>query len=493
MKTKKQLYEFIDDIEYPSVSRFDYQTGEVIQGVDKRERVYLFYWPDGNTCFPVQMFLSHISDFKKINKLDGGTVGTYATNLSHIVRFCFNKKIQFHELRSVHIDDFIAQLVIEKKSNGERARVNNTIKNQILTQTITFLKWLQSEHYPLLNLIGVNDRKVRYQIALKKKTKRRGGRNFGTAEVYPTSLPNSVTKGKTPIPTETIKKLWDTLNATRDGMKLNSRFEALFDEEDKKAHLDYMYYRRRFQLTMLEATGLRPSELTEMRYSENIALIEQGKVILPTHKREDGRTHIIKLESGTLIKVQLFMKVYRLKLIERLLKYKLISDESQVDDYLFLNPDNGKKVQPRAAYQDFKRLCQRAGLKVKTCQSMFRHRFLTNMLKLYLVSFTEKNPHKNRWNINEKDYRSIYKKVAAFTDHKDPDSIEDYLDIAWDELEVFKYAYDVSELQNRLRSIHIAISDIKSHLNDKIEQSEELMSLLTEIEMASDLTMKNQC
>ena len=159
------------------------------------------------------------------------------------------------------------------------------------------------------------------------------------------------------------------------------------------------------------------------------------------------------------------MEEHRKKLIERLKNNGLVANENEVDDYIFLGSENAKQVQPDAAYQEFRRLNIRAGVEVKSCQSMFRHRFITNMVKIHLCSFMDKNPLKNKYNFNEHDYSTILRKVAGFTDHKDPKSLFNYIDLAWEELEVFSYAYEVSNLQSRLNSISISVKDLKHQIN----------------------------
>lgn len=184
------------------------------------------------------------------------------------------------------------------------------------------------------------------------------------------------------------------MNDTREEMQLNSRLSQLFDKEDQKEHLNYMYHRRRIQLELLEATGLRPKELVRIPYSSNVAHIESARLEIPTYKREEARFRIIPIERSVAMRLDLFMSVHRENLINRLLKYDLISNESEVDDIIYLAPETGKSVKQSAAYMDFKRLSQRANIEVKNCQSMFRHRFATNMVKLHLISFMDKNPLK---------------------------------------------------------------------------------------------------
>ncbi|WP_253820168.1 hypothetical protein [Vibrio campbellii] len=183
-----------------------------------------------------------------------------------------------------------------------------------------------------------------------------------------------------------------------------------------------------------------------------------------TYKREEARFRIIPLERSVAMRLDLFMSLYRQNLIKRLLKYELISSESEIDDVIYLNPETGKSVKQSAAYMDFRRLSKRANIETKTCQSMFRHRFITNMVKLHLVSFMDKSPLKNSHNFNDKDYETILKKVATFTDHKDPKSLNEYIDLAWEELDVFEYAYEVRNLHNRFNAISKLVSDARAQI-----------------------------
>ncbi len=120
---------------------------------------------------------------------------------------------------------------------------------------------------------------------------------------------------------------------------------------------------------------------------------------------------------------------------------------------------------------------------------MFRHRFITNMVKIHLCSFMDKNPIKNKYNFNEHDYSTILRKVAGFTDHKDPKSLFYYIDLAWEELDVFSYAYEVSNLQSRLNSISILVKDLKHKVNRFGLDSLDIDQILSDLSNIEDEAM----
>ena len=165
------------------------------------------------------------------------------------------------------------------------------------------------------------------------------------------------------------------------------------------------------------------------------------------------------------MKIEVFIGSHRKKLIQRLIDSGVAKSVNDIDDVLYLNSENGKEVLPDAAYQEFRRLTVRAGIKQKNCQKMFRHRFITNMVKLHLIGFMDKNPLKTRHIVTDSDYRTILKKVTAFTGHKSPDSLMDYIDLAWEELDAFSYTYEVKELQDRLKSVFYITNELKGDLN----------------------------
>lgn len=492
---RKQLYKLIPDIEYPAMLRLDYQTGEIISTTDKREGFYSFVWPNGTTCFLVEIFLADLSDTTKISKADGGTVGTYAKNLSHLVRYCFDCQVDFWDLTHSHIDDLVSRLSNEVNAYGERVRNNNTIIGS-LAHIVTFLKWVQKEYCTNRNLIGVDTKLTRYQIKLKAGVYRK--RYYSNSyEVFPYKLPSATQDPKRPISSAIIKKLWEALAKDKLNAGINKRLQTIFSKQEQKDHILYMYNRRAFQLIMLEATGLRPQELITIKASSNQRILDDSKIEIPTLKREKS-SRIIPIDNRTRIKVQIFLEVHREKLIKRLIKHGMVSDVNEIDDVIFLNPETGKMVKPDAAYMEFKRLSNKAGINQKNCQSMFRHRFVTNMVKLNLISFMDKNPAKSRYNFAESDYRTILTKVATFTGHKDPESLLHYIDLAWDELDAFSFAYEVDNLHSKLRSISRIVSGLKGEVEGgKGLHKTKILSLvdeaLNEIEAEVELTTRSPC
>ena len=485
-----QLYRLIKDVRLPTVDKFDCETGEIFLNERVLLGYYSFVWPNGSPCLIAEMYLCEKSKTVLFNQKDGGTLGSYARKISHLVRFCYAKRIDFFDLKHSHIDEFIYELCQETDIYNERIRNNNTVKS-IIASSIDFLSWIQENIATDRLIVGVNNTDKRFQIRLKKEVYSHRRDRKSVHQVFPMSLPRSTRENVTPISTTNIRLLWDSLETSRGKTRVSRKIQGIFSKEQQADHLEYMHKRRELQLILLEATGLRPQELITIPCSDNISSLKKSQLILPTLKtrtRQPRNMRKIPIPRSIAIKVEVFIFSYRKKLIERLLATGIIKSEDQVDDVVYLSSENAKEVLPDAAYQDFRRLTIKAGIKQKNCQKMFRHRFITNMVKLHFIGFMDKNPLKTRHIITDSDYRTILKKVASFTGHKNVDSLWHYIDLAWDELDAFSHSYEVKELQDRMKSIFFLANELKGdiqyasgkHLNSLTVES--LNSKLSQIE-----------
>lgn len=489
-----QLYRLIKNVRLPAIERFNSDTGEIFPNERLQPGYYSFVWPDGSPCLIAELYLCDKSRTVKVSQKDGGTLGTYARNLSHLVRFCYAKKVDFIDLKHGHIDEFIYELCEETDIYNERVRNNNTVKS-IVGTSMNFLRWVQENVAIDKQIVGVDEPGKRHQIKLKEVTFTQKTGQQTIHAVFPTKLPRATTGDVKPISTASVRMLWNALEESRADKKVSRKLQGHFSNRQQADHLEYMHRRRELQLVLLEATGLRPQELITIPCSDNVAALRKAQLILPTLKgRIDSKQNLrtIPIPRNLAMQIEMFIFSHRKKLIDRLIAANLVQTEEEVDDVIYLNSESGKEVLPDAAYQEFRRLTTRAGIKQKNCQKMFRHRFITNMVKLHFIGFMDKNPLKTRHIITDHDYRSILKKVATFTGHKNVDSLWHYIDLAWDELNAFAYTYEVKELQDRLRGVFYLTNELKGDLdgaskkklnnaavqtlNAKLNQIEELVT-----------------
>ena len=103
----------------------------------------------------------------------------------------------------------------------------------------------------------------------------------------------------------------------------------------------------------------------------------------------------------------------------------------------FLLARNGSAIEKGSLEKDFERLSKAAGYHdVQSCLSMFRHRFITYEIIAHLREFMTA-AGKTRHLMTDADYRSILKRVAVKTGHRSVESLWHYIDLAWDEMDVW--------------------------------------------------------
>lgn len=496
MMSKQQLYRIYSGAEYPSRrSIYDGATSTIGQ----IRAYYSFSWPSGAPCHLVEMFLLDKARTHSTNPLDGGTIRLYAAQLSHLVRFCYKHKVDFIQLSHSDIDALIAELACEQDVRGYRKRNNNTIKS-IIGTIVSFLCWIQEKVFTQRPLIGVDTRERKHQIKLVPRKFRSPNGYAVSTSAFASALPNTTTTAKQPMPSAIREKIWEKLVDSKASSNISRKLQGTFSDRDQRDHLRYMHARRELQLILLEATGLRPQELVRIRYSDNVERLRQSQLAIPTLKRREHKVpyRVIPIDRQVAMKVETFIFIHRYKLIARLKRSGILTPLQTPSDTIYLSSETGMAVKPDAAYQEFRRLCASGNLDQQSCQSMFRHRFITNMVKLHLIAFVEAPPCKNRQMMTESDYRTILQKIASFTGHKSANSLLHYIDLAWDELDAFSSIYDVKMLQDSMRSICFKINEFRAEMrlsreHTKYKLIEEFENKLSEIyEIASAIPKPNR-
>jgi hypothetical protein len=198
---------------------------------------------------------------------------------------------------------------------------------------------------------------------------------------------------------------------------------------------------------IMKRTGLRPAEMTELPLKTNESILHTKRLIIPTKKR---RKQIAPLRSMpvTLPDAAIFQRylIAREKYIRQLQE----SDPTyRCPDVLLLCAD-GEAIKKISLEKDFERLVKACGYTdVQACLSMFRHRFITYEVIAHLKEFMG-SAGKTRQLMTDADYRSILVRIAAKTGHGSPESLWHYIDLAWEEMDVW------TNVDRHLERVHAA-------------------------------------
>ncbi len=409
------------------------------------------FWPNGKPCIAVNIYL-----MQKAQESTGNSAMTYASELSHIVRFCGHHETAFEALTDACLWTFSYQLQTElsRYHATEWARNNNTVR-RILGKTITFLFWYQKHlllpaHTPLISTSEQSP-----QIRVKEVFNRHSRKNY----FYHASMPPSEsTEPKGVLPITVIE---DIERAIEQLSRLDNVKEATLRRYDGnrdllKAELEYIRARRRFMVWIMKRTGLRLSEMTSISLADHVNILKTKTLIIPTRKRRKfiapKRAFPITLKGAGTVKRYLLAR-------DKFVIFLKQQDKRYQDVQQLFLTRTGTVIENNSIKKDFNRLVKVAGYKeTKACLSMFRHRFITYEVIAHLKAFIS-NHEKSRQMMTDSDYRSILKRVATKTGHGSVDSLWHYIDLAWNELDIW------GNVDRALKRLH-ATDDLYSELLD---------------------------
>lgn len=382
-------------------------------------------WPDGTPCTLVEIYL--ISRFRRGASVreDGGSLRATVAKLSHLIRHCWAIKKDFWELDDEDVYQLVVDLIEEKKPAAPMVRVrdNNTVRS-IIAAAVEFLLWLQSEMLMDMKLVGVGPE---YRILLLERKIFDSRRNRHVVQLLYHRLPPRATKEpKRPISREKRNLLWQAVGELAGADLVLPRWARSHSGAEMLA--SYLKARRELLLELLEATGARPGELSKLSVSENDDCYKTQELVLITLKRRRHSKRKIKLQPAVAMRLTVFLKKYRAKLLETI---QAAGAASEPKDRVFLGI-SGLPISERSMVSEFYRI-SKAATGYQCCMSMFRHRFITKQVAIHLGIFLSDN-NKTKELMTDGDYRTILKKVATTTGHGSETSLLHYLDLAWEEL-----------------------------------------------------------
>lgn len=475
-----QMRTIIRDLELPSYSILDPITNKATIHHWKLPSTYHVMWPNGHACHEANMYLVDIAPTLTIRRHDGGTLNSISSNLIHLIRYCWDHEKNFEDLTGDDFYAFVKKLIDERsiKDPSQRVRNNNTV-NLIIDRSIHFLIWLQDHFIFDHVIVGTADKGSNIRLKEKSFINHFGQKQTKLAYAY--APPRDIQDPKRPMPVAIRNRLCEAVGTLAE--QDISRIESQASKAKKLsiAEIKYLTKRRQLLLRLLEATGCRPGELADMSVSKNNQCIKTNRLILPTLKRRKlaNPERSVPTDIGTAIKLYAFIK-------QREAYLKLLKANGTVinpGDRIFISSKKGTPVSPRTLNSEFSKIRRIADVpNQRACMSMFRHRFITNMVKIHLKKFLQNNPAKNKCTIENADYRTILRRVATFTGHGSETSLFPYIDWAWEEMGIFNYVDAAINLQQDIMGIRSDIESLK--LDIKLNESLTKSQIMNTIENA---------
>lgn len=470
MRPRKQLYNLLRDIDLPLGASFDADKQDYLAEREIVPAMFAVQWPDGTPCVQMEMYLLDICHSLTVRRLDGGSLKTKINELTPLIRFCWDMKKNFWQLYDADFQGFVRRVRTERAiyAADKRSRCDNTVI-KVIDSAIAFFEWLQKHLVCDRVIVGTIDENPQIPLVPRYYVNQHGKKRRRL--IYKLSPTPSTPDPKRPMPREIRNRIWDAVEEWAKPGKLSGGQVTPNALKEKIEELDYLRARRELLLLLLEGTGCRPGELARFSTSANRNCVATGRTILPTLKRRRRMKRSIPIERGIAMKIELFIEDHRERLISRLTAK---GKRPVARDRVFLCSKKGGPISERSMAKEFQRLVARAGIEQRACASMFRHRFITGMVRLHLAAFVSESG-KTRGLITDADYRSILRKVATYTGHGSEQSLFHYIDWAWEEMGVFDYVQTASELCQHIEQSVTFVKSLKTELTLKIHLSPQTM------------------
>lgn len=333
--------------------------GTTVFRVYEKGRVYTYdvsgvplpTWPDGRWCIELAAYM-HSLAVQRLSVLDrGGTLGTYASELSHLVRYCYANRVDFHRLTDAQFQMFVRSLGADKRPDGEQVRNNRTII-KIGRHTLSFLDYVGRRRgiADFLSPDGPHIQAVRKKFFRKIEKDKTASVEYWHHPCFPAASPIN---RRLPVPETSIN---------------------LLREAAAKVSASPAQKRRRLTLLrVLEATGARRIEVANLKVADVLAAkaMERPFLKLLTVKQKgDAKIRFIPVSHSELDYIIEYIELYRAPIVER---FKGDAD----DGFVFVSHRTGQCITPNTVTQEIHKLRKAAGIEGKAHPHLFRHRFLT--------------------------------------------------------------------------------------------------------------------
>lgn len=384
----------------------------------------LLYWPDGHWCHYGNAFVRHLMEKGQSRRNRGGTLSVTASNISHLIRYCWKERIELIELDDNHFRVFIDGLCREPHASrkGQLARNSSTVI-AIGRSCLQFLSYIADARGDV-DFIGQNGR-IRATLPSAEHKKRNS--NLERRSNHAASESSTWTHASLPLPT-----------AKRRRLPISSRnIELLRDAASRISTTAHQRMRRQVMLTLLETTLGRRSEINEITPKSIIDALQMDvpMIELPTLKRRGQFTRQIPMPRSDLEFIAQYITFYRSRVTRRR------PSNTGKNGGLLLNDRTGEPIKAETITGEIRLLREAAGISEQACAHMFRHRGITKFLVALIEQYEPKSADDFRRLLV--DIEALKLKTIEFTGHADISSLDPYINLAFDEVTNFKKSYDL--------------------------------------------------
>lgn len=378
-------------------------------------------WPDGSWCLQANTFMRELFEKGLSRRNRGGTLAVSAAHISHLLRFCWNRRVDPIDLTDNQFHEFIGDLIKETRTRDPSHKRRDA--NSVIAIGRSCLAFLESVARQAgdTGLMGQSGR-IRACIRQHVIPGKSSSTPFRVIHYYDhPAFPNPDPKRKRmPIATANIEEMRKAVA--------------------KISTSSHQRARRHTTLKLLEVTGARRGEiaLLDVDSLRKASQMEHPMLRMPTLKKRGGKLkyRYLPVSRADLDFLLQYVDVHRRSVIRRMLKGK--PDHG----ILLVSETTGMPLQPNTITDEVRKLAHAAGIHEKACPHMFRHRFLTKIF----VALIEQHAIENTDDFRRLliDSEDLKRKVAEWTDHADLSTLDRYISLAFDEIGNYRRVYDLT-------------------------------------------------
>lgn len=428
-------------------------------------------WPDGSYCFEANHYLL---DLRMRKALSAGTLVMKASQISHLLRFCWRRRIAPLALSDSNFISFVKEITPERKP-GSSARVSrsDTTVNSIARCSLDFLHIL-SLHASIEGFLGPSGQILAEQRQATRRTAY--GREIRIAYWHHSALPTPDPKvRRLPVSSAVIDQL------KRAAISIaRARLEAPNARTSRRHQILHTRARRLLLIALLETTGARIAEIAQIRLSDFRAAERMEYPLLRVPTLKDGRERLIPMLHSELKVIREYIDFFRAPLL------RALGSKVAPHDFVLVSRF-GTPILAATLSNEFGPLRREANVSEQACAHMFRHRFIT---KLFVRLINEHN-FKNQDEFRRKllDAEAFKRKVMEWTGHRNIASLDHYIHLAFEEISGLTATIDAVSAAKVIDSFRSKIRLELALITDGADSPKESLARIARLLEAADLDL----
>lgn len=394
------------------------------------------YYPDGSYCAEANSWLVKL--FRNTNtslRRKGGTYGQYAHNLAPLLRYLFLNRIHPIDMTDNRFVAYINGLSAKRTKNDAPIRSDNTIRT-IGSTALHFLNHVGELHHDE-HFLGRDGTIKAYKVEKNLPPEKRDKATAGLVWYHPCFPTPGPEHRRYPIGDKVIAAL-------REAAELRPRPLAK---------------RSKTLISVLEHTPARVGEAAELLASDVLRAAKMDDhnplIRLTTFKRRARHYRYVPVPKSVILIWVDYINTTRKTVMLRC--KKLVDDH----DIMFVNHRTGNPLSTSTLPNELSDLKAAAGIQGPAHAHLFRHRFITNKLKMLILQFEFDNQDDFRRALL--DITGFKQKIQEWVGHVDIKSLERYIHLAVKEI-----TQEASSVQNAL--LMNALVEMDKYCDDLMDQ-----------------------